>query len=64
MGVRIPTRFVERTNDGGSTTYHVKVGQFYIGKVVLIRPGVWMAEGCSLEFSTRREAGKYLRATT
>lgn len=57
------TRFVMRTNDSGCTTYQVKVGQLYIGSVVFIRPGVWMAEGCSLEFDTRREAGEYLRAT-
>jgi hypothetical protein len=57
--VEIPIRFVERTNDG-TTSYKVKQGIWFLGKVTRIRPGVWMAEGCSLTFPTRHEAGRYL----
>lgn len=53
-------RFVERTNDG-TTSYQVKVGEFYLGKVTNIRPGAWMAEDIADEFSTRKEAGEALR---
>jgi hypothetical protein len=56
----MPIRFVDR-HEGAS--YHVKQGRFYLGKVTRIRAGVWMAEGCSLEFATRREAGRYLATT-
>ena len=55
-----PIRFVERTRDGSGACYWVKQGQFYLGRVIFIRPGVWMAEGHSDEFATRREAGQYL----
>jgi len=54
-------RFVDRVNDGGNTIYQVKQGLFYLGEVTFIRPGVWMVTGCLDEFSTRREAGEYLR---
>lgn len=57
--VEVPIRFVDRTNDG-TPSYWVKQGEFYLGRVIFIRPGAWMVEGCSLEFPTRREAGRYL----
>lgn len=55
----IPIRFVDRTNDG-ETSYWVKQGQFYLGRVVRIRPGAWMVEGHAEEFATRNEAGQFL----
>lgn len=57
--MKLPIRFVERTNDG-TASYQVKQGLFYLGRVTNISPGVWMAQGCRLEFATRREAGEYL----
>lgn len=56
----IPVRFVDRRNDG-TTSYQVKQGIWYLGEVVNIWPGAWMITGYSQEFSTRREAGEYLR---
>lgn len=62
-------RFVDRIKDG-TTSYAVEVPNGLqwrgmrawktIGRVVKIRPGVWMAEGSSLEFPTRQEAAEYL----
>lgn len=54
----IPIRFVERTNDG-TTSYQVKQGSFYLGKVVNISPGVW-GNGSGQEYATRKEAGQAL----
>lgn len=60
-------RFIDRRNDG-EPSYAVEVPDLRawktIGRVVRIRPGVWMAEGLHDEYGTRQEAAGALAAKT